>query len=226
LATPTAAVSPLATPQAAASPSATQLGEVEGLRHKVYLPVVAKPEPAPCSDTSPYSLTKEQRSRLGCPAQGFVISRRVIIQRFQNGVMVMFAKPSNRFDNAGGAVIYALANDGNAWRAEDTFIETSSNSRTWYTCESTSSQGPEKTGVPWRGFGKMWCEHPGVRRALGKALSAEQSGVSASFQSYELGRSFQVFDWRGFPGWDSRSVYVVHFASVKGDFLIGEWERK
>jgi hypothetical protein len=199
---------------------------IAGLRYKVYLPIVAKPVPVLCPDTSPYGLTKEQRLQLGCPAQGFVTSRRVIIQRFQNGVMVIFAKPSNRFDNTGGAFIYALADDGIVWRVEDTFIETSSNSRTWYTCESTSSQGPDKTGVPWRGFGKMWCEHPVVRRALGKALSAEQSGMSASFQSYELGRAFQVFDWRSFPGWDSRSVYIVYFESVEGDFLIGEWERK
>jgi hypothetical protein len=181
------------------------------------------PEPTACPDPSPYGLNAAQISRLGCSTQGWVSSRNVVIQRFENGVMVIFAKPSNVFDNKGGGAIYALANDHRVWRITDTFVETSSDPDDWYACQRKPGQRPEKSGIPWRGFGKAWCEHPEVRTALGNARSAELVS-SSSFQSYESGRAFQVFDWKGFQGWASRRVYIVYLSSVDGAFRSGSWE--
>jgi hypothetical protein len=184
------------------------------------------PSPTPCPDLSPYGLSTEQMKRLGCPAQGFIANRAAVIQRFEKGVMIIFAKPNNVFDNKGGGLIYALANDGRAWRMTDTFIETSADRRTWYACNVKSNDGPETTGVPWRGFGKVWCAYPDVRTALGKARSAEEGGMSASFQSYEKGRAFKVSDWRGYPGWSTRRVYLVSLPTAEGDYIAGSWEAK
>ncbi len=184
------------------------------------------PSPTPCPDLSPYGLSEEHMQRLGCPAQGFVASRVVVIQRFEKGTMVIFAKPINTFDNRGGALIYALANDGRVWRMSDTYIETSPDRRTWYSCDVKSNDGPEVTGVPWRGFGKAWCAHPEVKAALGKALTGEEGDLTAAFQSYENGRAFKVSDWRGFPGWNKKRIYIAYFPNTAGDYLAGTWEAK
>lgn len=184
------------------------------------------PSPTPCPDLSPYGLSEEHMKRLGCPAQGFVASRVVVIQRFEKGVMVIFAKPINTFDNRGGALIYALANDGRVWRMSDTYIETSPDRRTWYSCDVKSNDGPEATGVPWRGFGKAWCAHPEVKAALGKARTGEEGDLTAAFQSYENGRAFKLSDWRGFPGWNKKLIYIAYFPNTEGDYLAGTWEAK
>jgi hypothetical protein len=164
--------------------------------------------------------------RLGCPAQGFVGSRVVVIQRFEKGVMVIFAKPINTFDNKGGALIYALSNDGRVWRMTDSYIEASADRRTWYSCDVKSNDGPEATGVPWRGFGAAWCAHPEVKAALGKARTGEEGNLTAAFQSYENGRAFKVSDWRGFPGWNKNRIYIAFFPNTEGDYLAGTWEAK
>jgi hypothetical protein len=192
--------------------------------HIVYLPEVLKN--ACLSDPTPYGLTSGQLSRLGCPAQDFVANRRVIIQRFEHGVMVLFAKPSNVFDKQGGGFLYALAADGRAWKLKDIFVETTSDRRGWYDCDAQSTQGPEVTGVPWRGFGKVWCAYPDVKQALGKALSREETGISASFQSFELGRAFKLSDWRGFPGWKTSQIIVAYLSFNEGDYIPGVWEIK
>ncbi len=180
--------------------------------------------PTPCPDSSPYSLNIEQMRQLGCPTQGFVTGRVAVLQRFEKGVMIVFAKPINTFDNQGGASIYALANDGRAWRMTDTYIESSPERRTWYTCDAKSNDGPEVTGVPWRGFGKAWCTYSEVKQALGKVRTGEEGNLTTSFQSYENGRAFQVSDWRGFPGWSNRRVYIVYLPTSEGDYRAGTWE--
>lgn len=240
-AAPTAQLSPLATPSSLAqtSPLATlpptniatpspaiTASHTSAASSRILLPLIMRALPPECRDSSPYQLSQDQLAQLGCPGQGFITSRKIILQRFQNGVMVIFAKPNNTFDNKGGGFIYVLANDGRAWRAVDTFVERSSNRSSWYACQSKSSNGPETTGVPWRGFGKAWCEHTAVREALGRAQSAELTGSTASFQSYDLGRAFQISDWRGIPGWNRRDIVVVTFPSVEDDFLSGQWIRK
>lgn len=211
----TATLRPSATPTPTQIPTSTQTPT----------PTVT-PSPTPCPDLSPYALGEDQMKRLGCPTQGFVASRVVVIQSFAKGVMVIFSKPINTFDNKGGAWIYALANDGRAWRMTDTYIETSNDPRAWYSCDVKSNKGPEVTGVPWRGFGKAWCAYLEVKAALGKSRTAEEGGMAASFQSYENGRAFQLSDWRGYPGWSAKRVYSVYLPATESDYRVGTWEAK
>ncbi len=176
--------------------------------------------------TSPFELTGAQLARLGPPTAPFVKSRAVILQRFTHGVMIIFAKSAKGFAS-GSEYVFALANntpDALAWRSADTFIETSGMADNWYTCERAPGQRPEKSGIPWRGFGKVWCDHPEVRRALGNAAGYEEAEIDASFQEYERGRAFRISEWRGIPGWDVKLVYVVYLDTTDADFAAGHWE--
>lgn len=174
--------------------------------------------------SSPFQLSASQLVTLGIPAQPFVASRSVVLERFENGVMLVFAKSDKGFDVAGGEYIFALAKDGHAWRVADTFVETSKNSDTWYTCEVKPGLRPERSGVPWRGFGKAWCDHAEIRTALGNARSYEESDIDASFQDYQMGRAFQLSDWRGIPAWNSAKIYVILLQSSDPAFASGRWE--
>jgi predicted Ser/Thr protein kinase len=185
------------------------------------------PPPSPtsvsteCPDSSPYQLDGTRLAALGCPAQDFVTDRTVALQAFANGLMVVFSTADGNL--APGSYIYALANDGRAWRISDTFVEPSTDPDTWYTCDAQPGQSPGQSGVPWRGFGKAWCEHPELRATLGAAAGEEYLG-SASFQSYKLGRAFQVFDVTGAPNWTNARVYVVYLPTPDGDFIAGRWD--
>jgi hypothetical protein len=177
------------------------------------------------ADPNPFGLTTAQLAQLGNPIEPFAAKRQVVVQRFERGVMLIFAQAGNVFDQRGRGFIFALANDGHAWRIKDTFIETSKNSDDWYTCERKPGLRPERSGIPWRGFGKAWCDNPLVRDALGLAMIYEDVDDNASFQSYERGRAFQVSDWKGYPGWKSGQVYVVLYSSLANpDLVPGKWE--
>jgi hypothetical protein len=73
---------------------------------------------------------------------------------------------------------------------------------------------------------KFWCAYPEVKQALGKARSREETGMTASFQSFERGRAFKVSDWRGFPGWKNSQVVVACLPVSEGDYIPGIWEIK
>jgi hypothetical protein len=169
------------------------------------------------------ALTDAQLARLGPPSALSVKSRPVILQQFANGVMIIFAKSDKGFE-AGSEFVFALAEGGRAWRSADTFVETSKMADNWYTCQRSPGQRPEKSGVPWRGFGKVWCDHSEVRTALGKTSGYEEADINASFQDFERGRAFQLTDWRAIPGWDKDQTYVVYLDSSDPDFASGRWE--
>lgn len=177
------------------------------------------------ADTSPYHLSETQLAQLGNSTQPFVASRAVVIQRFANGVMLVFAKSDKGFDPSGGEFIFALTRDSRAWRIADTFVETSKNPDMWYTCDAKPGLRPERSGVPWRGFGKAWCDHLEVRAALGNARLYEEADITAAFQSYERGRAFQLSDWHGIQGWSNDKVYVVTLDSGDPNFAAGRWEQ-
>lgn len=161
---------------------------------------------------------------LGLPISPFVQHRSVVLERFVNGIMLVFAKSDKGFDAGGGEYIFALAKDGQAWRATDTFVETSKNTDTWYTCDLKPGLRPERSGVPWRGFGKAWCDHSEIRTALGNAKSYEEADIDSSFQDYAKGRAFQLSDWRGIPGWTTAKVYAVIIDSGDANFASGRWQ--
>lgn len=173
---------------------------------------------------NPYRLSDAQLAQLGNPTQPFALNRSVVLERFANGVMLVFAKSDKGFDASGGEFIFALTKDARAWRIADTFVETSKNPDSWYTCDAKPGLRPERSGIPWRGFGKAWCDHPEVRAALGNARSYEESDIDTSFQQYERGRAFQLSDWRGIPGWNRAKVYIVILDSSDPNFTSGRWE--
>ncbi len=184
----------------------------------------ATPSPT-ITDKNPLYLTTAQLSQLGNPTAPLVTKRPVVVQRFERGVMLIFAKAGNVFDPHGDEFIFALANDGRAWRIKDTFVETSKNPDDWYTCERKPGLRPERSGIPWRGFGKAWCSNSEVRDALGLAKIYEDVDDEASFQSFERGRSIQLSDWKGYPGWRNGQVYVIYYSSLSDpNFVSGKWE--
>lgn len=207
-----APASPVATPIAASTVAAP-----------VSIPTVTPT----LATTTTYRLTGAQQARLGAPTAPFVKSRQVILQQFVHGVMIIFAKSDEGFA-AGSEYVFALANDtpkdAQAWRSADTFVETSKMADNWYTCERAPGQRPEKSGIPWRGFGKVWCDHAEVRRALGNAAGYEEADIDASFQDYARGRAFQLSEWRDIPGWNEKQVYAVYLDTTDPDFASGHWE--
>jgi hypothetical protein len=226
------------TPTAPAAPSATPMPAVTLTATPSHTPtktptatptITSSPTPTPtptsCPDSSPYRLGAEEMAQLDCPSQNFMPSRNIVLQRFENGVMIIFARTDNVFDSKGGSLIYVLSRDGRAWRVVDRWVETSARSDDWYTCERRPGQTPIESGIPWRGFGKAWCDHPEVRSALGRVLSVEEPSTAA-FQSYNKGRAFQVQDWKDFEGWSASTVYSVYWPETAGDVLTGTWRPK
>ncbi len=205
-----------------ATPVATPIGTATAVA-PVSIPTVTPT----LTTSSPYELSSAQLARLGPPNAPFIKSRQVILQRFVHGAMVIFAKSDKGFDS-GSEYIFALANNAPeqalAWRSADTFVETSKMADNWYTCERAPGLRPEKSGIPWRGFGKVWCDHQEVREALGNAAGYEEADISASFQDYARGRAFQLSEWRGIPGWNEKQVYVVYLDSSDPGFASGHWE--
>lgn len=181
------------------------------------------PSPLPAVTLAPSDLPSASAS-LGSAVGPRVPARPIVLERFANGVMIVFAKSDQGFAPSGGEFIFALVKDGRAWRIADTFVQKSGFADDWYTCDRAPGQRPEKSGVPWRGFGKAWCEHPEVRAALGRATGYEEAEITASFQSFERGRSFQVSEWRGIPGWDKNRVYTVYLNSADSNFTAGRWD--
>ncbi len=213
-------VANLATPTVAFSPIVPALTPMPG---PTFAPIAL---PSPTSpDINPFRLTTIQLGQLGNATEPFVAKRQVVVQRFEHGVMLIFAKSGDTFDQRGGEFIFALVTDGRAWRVRDTFVETSKNPDDWYTCERKPGLRPERSGIPWRGFGKAWCDHPELRDALGLAKIYEDADGNAAFQSYERGRAIRVSDWQGYPGWQNDKAYVIVYGSLANpDFVLGRWE--
>jgi hypothetical protein len=146
--------------------------------------------------------------RLGCSSE-YVAGRTVVHQQFENGLMVIFAGPG---DSWGGGAIIALANDGRAWRVGDSFVDTSSNPDNWYTCERRPGQRPEQSGIPWRGFGKVWCENAELRAALGHVRTGEEV-AQGTYEIHELGQVFQI----------GGRAYIVYVSNA-GPAAAGRWQ--
>jgi len=174
---------------------------------------------------NPYRLLSMQLAQLGNPSETFAAKRQVVLERFEHGVMFIFAQAGNVFAQNGGGYVFALATDGRAWRVKDTFVETSKNPDDWYTCDRKPGLRPERSGIPWRGFGKVWCDNADIRAALGNTKIYEDVDPDASFQSYEHGFAFQLADWKGYPGWKSDKVYVVYYSvGTNPNLITGKWE--
>lgn len=183
------------------------------------------PTPTRVCQSNSLGVNPQTLESAGCGGN-VTTGRKVILQRFERGSMIIFAKSSNEWDSRAGATIYVLANSGIAWQVTDSFTETSPDKRTWYSCNYQGDARPEQTGVPWRGFGKVWCNYPEIKNELGAVRSGEIPGSFSDFASYEKGRAFRVNDWRGFPGLQNNRAYLAVFDNniESNSFSRGRWQ--
>ncbi len=184
------------------------------------------PRPTPCDIASnPYGLSGRQAERVACPAQDWIASRGVVTQQFAGGFMIVFDDPANNDFQTRNPQrkTYILADDGRAWRvyfeSADLWQSSSPNPDDWYSCDAAPGLRPVESGVPWRGFGLIWCTYPQIRQALGAVLT-DETKANASFQSYYRGRAFQI---QG-----EMAVYVVFLdaddETIDNLYLTGTWE--
>jgi hypothetical protein len=139
---------------------------------------------------------------LGDPTGNAAVDRWTADQRFQHGYMYWRNNEGSPAD-----YIYVLYYGGGGtdktegtWeRYQDTWVE----GMDILSCsEATPPNGPR------RGFGKVWCDHAGVRSGLDDATEQEQ-GVNAAFQDFEGGTLL----------WSKRLHYIYAI------FDDGTWER-
>lgn len=218
-----ATVTPDAAGTAAALDAAVQTAVAATLAAQPTLQPTPSAVPTLCPDTSPYRMDPARMAKLGCLSSDYVPSRFVVTQQFDNGIMIVFDDVSNSdFKKLNQKrKFYALANDGRAWRVyydrEDVPQTTSPNPADWYSCDKRAGR-PETNGVPWRGFGLVWCGHRDIRTALGAVRrGAAEIKESAAFQSYYTGRVFTL-NGRTFI------VYLDWQDGVDDHYLRGTWE--
>ena len=195
------------------------------------VPATAAPDEAPgasssCPRLNPFQVGVQQLAHLQCSEGGFVADRYVVTQEFEHGFMIVFDDPSNsRFTKLNQRrKFYALDDTGRAWRVfftnEAVLPNTSDRPEDWFTCQKPANAAPpQESGIPWRGFGLVWCNYPEIRQALGYVRrGASETLSTAPFQSYSKGRVFGI----------SNRTYVVSLDAGEnaGDepYLTGIWE--
>jgi photosystem II stability/assembly factor-like uncharacterized protein len=148
------------------------------------MPAVTAPPPTPPAASSAdcpvrpgffAKLWGQRFGELGCPVASLKLT--MVEQTFQGGWMFW------RSDTRDIYVIPASAPYG---RYQDSWEE----SQPSYSCAdgNTPAQTPP---TPQRGFGKVWCQAPLVRKLLGNA-TGEERAVTVTLQEFEGGLIFQI----------------------------------
>lgn len=145
-----------------------------------------------CANDNPIGVSQAVLLELGC-MDGGLTTLNYLQQDFERGRMIVFDRSLDP-KSPGGGNIYVLIDGGLAYRDSDTFRQSSDNSDTWYTCQATPGQSPEQSGVPWRGFGVVWCKSAELRAALGRVKAGSVMRVMgpATFQGYQGGRAMRL----------------------------------
>lgn len=126
------------------------------------------------------------RLYLGCPAPDYIITEglsNAVEQYFERGVMLYIRPPG-----AAAGYVYVITTTPLPviWqRFADTWTEGEP--------ESAGETPPANLIEPKRGFGKIWREQPGVREALGWAVSAERP-TQALVQRFQNGEVVWLVD--------------------------------
>lgn len=125
-------------------------------------PATVTPPPTPCAfAVLPALAAAYNEDDLGCPTSAGLEATSTAYAPFEGGQMLWRGDTDT---------IYVLNNDGgwtsypNQWREGDPE----------YTCGEENSPP-----TPVRGFGRVWCEQPGVREAM-RAVTAYEIGDNAS----------------------------------------------
>ncbi len=147
-----------------------------------------------CAGGNPIGVTSAVLRELGC-IEGSLTTLNYLQQEFEHGRMIVFDRGIDPKSPEGGN-IYVLIDGGRAYRDSDSFRQTSDDPDTWYTCQTTPGQRPEQSGVPWRGFGVVWCKSAELRAALGRVKPGSIMRVvgPATFQGYQGGRAMRLAD--------------------------------
>ncbi len=125
-------------------------------------PVTMEPTVAACEFPTQPALTGAWSSEeLGCPTTAGAAAINTAYAPFEGGQMLWRGDTDT---------IYVLYNDGR-WESYPNEWEQSSQE---FSCGEESSPP-----TPKRGFGRVWCDHPAVRDALG-AVTADEIGDAAS----------------------------------------------
>ena len=130
----------------------------------------ATPQPTPCQFAVLPALQSAYLAiELGCPINPGVVGLSTAYAPFAGGQMLW------RADNA---QIYVLTND-DRWAQYDDL---------WREGDAEFSCGePNTPPTPVRGFGRVWCDHAGVRQKLGAATAAEIGDNGGSAQDFVNG---------------------------------------
>jgi photosystem II stability/assembly factor-like uncharacterized protein len=119
-------------------------------------------------------LWAERVTQLGCPVDSYSVP--MVEQTFEGGWM---------FWRSDTATIYVIPSGQPYARLDDTWDD----SQPLYSCpDSSPSQTPP---TPQRGFGKVWCQEPLVRKLLGDAASQERP-FDAALQEFGTGLIFKT----------------------------------
>jgi len=147
-----------------------------------------------CAGGNPVGVTNAVLRELGC-MDGSLTTLNYLQQEFERGRMIVFDRGIDP-KSPGGGNVYVLIDGGRAYRDGDSFRQSSDDPDTWYTCQATPGQRPEQSGVPWRGFGVVWCKSAELRAALGRVKPGSLMRVvgPASFQGYQGGRAMRLAD--------------------------------
>ncbi len=134
------------------------------------VPPAPTPRPTPCGlAIQPDLVDAWSRLELGCPITPGETAVHTAYAPFAGGQMLWRGDTDT---------VYVLFNDGtwasypNTWREGDPA----------FTC---GEENPLTTPV--RGFGRVWCEHPDVRSALGAATAAEIGDSGSTVQEFVNG---------------------------------------
>jgi serine/threonine-protein kinase len=146
-----------------------------------------------CANDNPVGVSAAVLLELGC-RDGGLITLNYLQQDFERGRMIVFDRGDPK--QPGGGNIFVLIDGGLAFRDADTFRQTSEDPDTWYSCQATPGKRPEQSGVPWRGFGVIWCKSAELRAALGQVKPGSVMRVigPANVQIYQGGRAMRLTD--------------------------------
>lgn len=133
-------------------------------------PTIPPPKPTPCQlPALPTLLPAWSDIEVGCPISPGQTGISTAYVPFEGGQMLW------RGDNA---AIYVVTNDGRWQRYDDLWREGDPE----YTCGEASSPP-----TPVRGFGRVWCDNPDVREALGAVTAYELGDSAGSAQEFVNG---------------------------------------
>ncbi len=133
----------------------------------------ATPTPASisCDNRTFLELSTSQTGMLGCPDADRLEVSDAVIQDFERGSMLWVKSLGRIFVIIGTRV--------------ETFWDTWKEGENVYSCRS------DESGVPLRGFGRVWCDRTEIRTALGLTTSGEKADV-VEYQGFENGIAFRL----------------------------------